>query len=62
MSGTPLDIMEAMGTFLPCRGGYWRKLEHATKLMELSERVPYAQVQFRATLACLRDRSRTDSL
>ena len=41
-----LDMLQELGDLVPCRGGYWRNLERAAKVMDLNARIPYLRRRF----------------
>lgn len=45
-----LDQLEAIGSLAPCRGGYWRDLERAARVMGLTNRIPELRRKFMEAL------------
>jgi len=41
-----LDQLESLGELNACRGGFWRNLEEAAKLMELNDRAAKLRLKF----------------
>lgn len=52
-----LDQLEALGELNDCRGGFWRELEKAAKMMELNERAAILHQRFEKALEA---RARSD--